>query len=252
MPRASWQERKRQRTDPSESTQRNASEQQVIAVVVWILCGVFAAQIAGGKGHGGCSWFLGGILFGPLALIATLGLRDRKRDLETRRLIDTQEEMLDEIQRKHEWERRQWEQEKERQYLEAESYQREEYLLSPEEEWEEEVEEDLSIDATASAVDSLEDYLHDLESEEDVPALLEKLNALGMETKAEFLYRLKWDVQISAGPQPEQLFAEHIWKEALNKSEGTDYQEFWEKELSNSFLVVKSQEYAYFLKRNHG
>ena len=46
-------------------------------VVIWILCGVFAGTIAGGKGHGGCSWFLGGILFGPLALIATLGLRDR-------------------------------------------------------------------------------------------------------------------------------------------------------------------------------
>ena len=75
----------------------------MIAVVFWILCGFFASTIAGGKGYGGCSWSLGGILFGPLALIATLGLRDRKRDWATQRLINTQEEMLDEIQRKHAW-----------------------------------------------------------------------------------------------------------------------------------------------------
>ena len=71
----------------------------MIAVVSWILCGVFASTIAGGKGHSACSWFLGGILFGPLALIAILGLRDRKLDWDTQRLINTQEEMLDEIQR---------------------------------------------------------------------------------------------------------------------------------------------------------
>ena len=43
---------------------------------------------------------------------------------------------------------------------------------------------------STSGEDSL-DYLHTLEYDEDVPGLLEKLNALGMETKAEFLYRLK-------------------------------------------------------------
>ena len=106
----------------------------MIFVVIWVLCGVFSATIAGGKGHGGCSWFIGGFLFGPLALIATLGLRDRKRDWDSRRLLDTQEEMLDEIQRKHAWERRQWEQEKERQYLETESQRAEEYRLLPEQE----------------------------------------------------------------------------------------------------------------------
>ena len=50
----------------------------------------------------------------------------------------------------------------------------------------------------------------------------------------------------------EQLFAEHIWKDVLNKSDDTDYQEFWEKELAQSFLVVRTQDNAYFLKRNHG
>ena len=233
----------------------------MIAFVFWILYGVFASTIAGGKGHGGCSWYLGGILFGPLALIATLGLRDRKRDWDTQRLINTQEEMLDEIQRKHTWERRQWEQEKERQYLEAESRRDEDYRLPPEqeeeeEEWDEEpgdVEgEGEVIDVNASEEDSLDDYLHILEYDEDVPGLLERLNALGMETKAEFLYRLKWNVEVPEDQVAEQLFAEHIWKEVLNKSDDTDYQEFWEKELAQSFLVVRTQDNAYFLKRVHG
>tara|TARA_B100001063_G_scaffold239610_1_gene263410 strand:- start:661 stop:1362 length:702 start_codon:yes stop_codon:yes gene_type:complete len=233
----------------------------VIAVVFvfWILCGVFASSIAGGKGHGGCSWFLGGFLFGPLAVIATLGLRDRKRDWDTQRLINTQDQMLDEIQRKHDWERRQWEQEKEHQYLEAKPRRDEDYRLPPEqeqEEWDEgleEVEDEGEvIDVSASEEDSLDDYLHTLEYDEDVPGLLEKLNALGMETKAEFLYRLKWNVEVPEDLVAEQLFAEHIWKEVLNKSDDTDYQEFWEKELEQSFLVVRTQDNAYFLKRNHG
>ena len=229
----------------------------MIAVVFWILCGVFASTIAGGKGHGGCSWFLGGLLFGPLALIATLGLRDQKRDWDTQRLINTQEEMLDEIQRKHDWERRQWEQEKERQYLEAESRRDEEYRLLPEqeeEEWDEDPEEfeEQIIDVSTSEEDSLNGYLHTLEYDEDVPGLLEKLNALGMETKAEFLYRLKWNVEVPTDQVAEQLFSEHIWKEVLNKSDATDYQKFWEQELAQSFLVVRTQDNAYFLKRNHG
>ena len=226
----------------------------MIFVVIWILCGVFSATIAGGKGHGGCSWFIGGFLFGPLALIATLGLRDRKRDWDARRLLDTQEEMLDEIQQKHAWERRQWEQEKERQYLEAESRQEQDYHLPPEqEEWDEEPEEfrEEVIDVSTSEEDSLDDYLHTLEYDEDVPGLLEKLNALSMETKAEFLYRLKWYVEVPEDQVAEQLFAEHMWKEVLNKSGDTDYQEFWGKELSQSFLIVRSQDNAYFLKKSH-
>lgn len=166
-------------------------------VFFWILCGVFAATIAKGKGHVGCSWFLGGILFGPIALIATLGLRDRKRDWDAKRLIDTQ------------------------------------------------------IDVSASEEDSLDDYLQTLEYDEDVPGLLKKLNAMGMETKAEFLYRLKWNIEVPEDQVAEQLFAEHMWKEVLNKSGDTDYQEFWEKELSESFLVVRTQDNAYFLKKSH-
>jgi hypothetical protein len=59
-------------------------------------------------------------------------------------------------------------------------------------------------------------------------------------------------VEVKDNEVAEQLFAEHVWKEVLNKSETTEYQEFWEKELSQSFLLVRSQDNAYFLKRNHG
>ena len=72
-----------------------------------------------------------------------------------------------------------------------------------------------------------------------------------METKAEFLYRLKCSVVVLEDQVAEQLFAEHIWKEVLNKSGDTDYQEFWEKELSDSFLVVRTQDNVYFLKKSH-
>ena len=37
-----------------------------------------------------------------------------------------------------------------------------------------------------------------------------------------------------------------------DRSDVTDYQEFWEKELAQSFLVVRTQDNAYFLKRVHG
>ena len=105
---------------------------------------------------------------------------------------------------------------------------------------------------SASEEDLLDDYLHTLEYDEDVLGLLEKLSALGMETKAEFLYRLKWNVEVPEDQVAEQLFAEHIWKEVLNKSDDNDYQKFWEKELAQSFLVVRTQDNAYFLKRVHG
>ena len=45
---------------------------------IWIPCGFFAAVVAGDKGHGGVAWFLGGVIFGPMALIAAAGLGDRK------------------------------------------------------------------------------------------------------------------------------------------------------------------------------
>ena len=47
-------------------------------VLIWLPCGFFAAATAEDKGHGGLAWFFGGLVFGPIALIACAGLGDRK------------------------------------------------------------------------------------------------------------------------------------------------------------------------------
>lgn len=39
-------------------------------VILWILCGVAAAFVASAKGRSGFGWFLLGLLFGPIALLA--------------------------------------------------------------------------------------------------------------------------------------------------------------------------------------
>jgi hypothetical protein len=216
----------------------------------WILCGVFSAMIAGGKGHGGCSWLLGGFLFGPIALIATIGLRDRKRDWDTQRLINTQEEMLDEIQRKHAWERRQWEMEKRRQYLESREEQTERYLrpVAEEEFYEDLVDESIDTEVSDEEEDDLDYYLHTLEYAEEVPSLKEQLNILGINTKEDFLARLKWSHEQGEG-NPEEEFAKHIWKEILNKTQETDYLKYWKEELSNSFASAETPDNIYFFEK---
>lgn len=210
-------------------------------------------MIAGGKGHGGCSWFLGGFLFGPLALIATLGLRDRKNDLNTQRLVATQQEMLDEMQRKHDWERRQWEREMQMQYLEEEqSTRRVRQLPSHQETREEQFEEDfIDVDAMSHDENGLSEYLHTIEYDEEVPELLSNLIVLGIETKYQFLDRLKWSCEVREGVQVELLFAEHIWIYFLYKTDGNDYEKFWSDELEAKFVVVRTQENAYFLGKQH-
>jgi len=45
---------------------------------VWLPCGFFAGAVADGKGHNSIAWIFGGLLFGPMALIAAAGLEDRK------------------------------------------------------------------------------------------------------------------------------------------------------------------------------
>ena len=46
--------------------------------LMWIPCGIYAGVIAASKNHNWFPWSLGGFLFGPVALIATSGLPDRK------------------------------------------------------------------------------------------------------------------------------------------------------------------------------
>ena len=47
-------------------------------LIIWIPCGIYAGVTADDKGHGAVSWFFGGLIFGPIALIAVAGLGDRK------------------------------------------------------------------------------------------------------------------------------------------------------------------------------
>ena len=46
--------------------------------MMWIPCGIYAGVIAASKDHNWFPWGIGGFLFGPVALIATAGLPDRK------------------------------------------------------------------------------------------------------------------------------------------------------------------------------
>ena len=63
----------------------------VLFFLVWIPCGLFAAAIAGDKGHSTIAWFFGGLFFGPIALIAAAGLGDRRLRRSIRRLVEQQD-----------------------------------------------------------------------------------------------------------------------------------------------------------------
>ena len=45
----------------------------VVLLLVWLACGFYAGTTASDKGHPGGAWFVGGLLFGPIALIAGCG-----------------------------------------------------------------------------------------------------------------------------------------------------------------------------------
>ena len=49
-----------------------------IFLIVWIASALFCASVADAKGYSYGSWFIGGFLFGFIALIAAAGLPDRK------------------------------------------------------------------------------------------------------------------------------------------------------------------------------
>jgi hypothetical protein len=55
----------------------------LLIALFWIVCGTSSAVVAGSKGHQTITWFIGGLLLGPIALIASTGLPD----LELRRLL---------------------------------------------------------------------------------------------------------------------------------------------------------------------
>jgi hypothetical protein len=47
-------------------------------VFISIVCGSFSSGVARQKGYSRRPWFLGGLLFGPFALIAAAGLPDKR------------------------------------------------------------------------------------------------------------------------------------------------------------------------------
>lgn len=51
-------------------------------IVCWIGCAFFSAYMAGEKGRWGAVWFIWGVLFGPVALVAIAGLPPRVQAVE--------------------------------------------------------------------------------------------------------------------------------------------------------------------------
>ena len=47
-------------------------------LIIGLIAGFLASNIASDKGHSATSWFFAGFLLGPLGLIAAAGLSDRK------------------------------------------------------------------------------------------------------------------------------------------------------------------------------
>tara|TARA_B100000212_G_C27236046_1_gene473724 strand:+ start:123 stop:611 length:489 start_codon:yes stop_codon:yes gene_type:complete len=50
----------------------------LVLLVVWIASAFFCASVADSKGYSYAGWFIGGFLFGFIALIAAAGLPDKK------------------------------------------------------------------------------------------------------------------------------------------------------------------------------
>ena len=68
-----------------------------LVVMLWIPCGIYAGVIASSKDHNWFPWIVGGLLFGPVALIATAGLPDRKLTRYIRLITGENHESSEEI-----------------------------------------------------------------------------------------------------------------------------------------------------------
>ena len=66
-------------------------------LMLWIPCGIYAGVIASSKDHNWFPWIVGGVLFGPVALIATAGLPDRKLTRYIRLITGENHESSEEI-----------------------------------------------------------------------------------------------------------------------------------------------------------
>ena len=59
-------------------------------IVGAIACGFYTSSVAESKGHDGVFWSIGGFFFGPLALLASVGLSDLKSRKYLRLLAEHQ------------------------------------------------------------------------------------------------------------------------------------------------------------------
>jgi hypothetical protein len=51
----------------------------LVLLITAVVCSCYSNCLADSKGHNGGSWTIGGLLFGPLALVAAAGLPDLKQ-----------------------------------------------------------------------------------------------------------------------------------------------------------------------------
>ena len=68
-----------------------------LVFILWIPCGIYAGVIAASKDHNWLPWVVGGLIFGPVALIATAGLPDRKLTKFVRLISGDKNESSEEI-----------------------------------------------------------------------------------------------------------------------------------------------------------
>ena len=64
----------------------------LLLLFVGVACAAYSGVVAGSKGHNEIWWALGGLLLGPLALLAVVGLPDLKTRQWLRRLAGEQDE----------------------------------------------------------------------------------------------------------------------------------------------------------------
>ena len=78
---------------------------------IWLTCGFFTASVAGDKNHNLFALFIAGLLFGPIGLIAAVGLSDRTQRRYVRLIAERQgvrfdrceDEFLSEMERIKSW-----------------------------------------------------------------------------------------------------------------------------------------------------
>ncbi len=65
-------------------------------IVAWLACAIFSGYVASEKNRCGFCWFVWGALFGPIALITTVGLpelaeadKKRRKEIERPEWIDS-------------------------------------------------------------------------------------------------------------------------------------------------------------------